>query len=159
LGNYGSLINQGTITLAGGAQLHLRGNFTPDAIGAVTNSNGTVFIEGTVTNVGSFAVAPSFGTAVLDGTIVGGTIVGGGLSLRGGTLSGVSYLGPLDLSADFSRVTVNNGISLMPQGGGPGPGSALVTGALSVLSFAVTQTLSNAGVLLGGTDGTARLQV
>src|SRR3984893_14970535 len=42
-----------TIALASGGKLHLKDNLATGAIGTVTNSGGTVFIDGTLTNTGS----------------------------------------------------------------------------------------------------------
>ena len=47
------------------------------------------------------------------GTIVGGTIVdqGSGMEFQGGTLSGVTYDGTLDLSPNNSTVYIANGLT------------------------------------------------
>ncbi len=95
----------------------------------------------------------------MDGTIVGGTITGGGVQFNSGTLSGVSYIGALDLSRNGSDVIINNGITLSPTNGSS-PGAVLVTGNSSYLDFTGSQTLSNAGVTLGasGQFGLASLR-
>ena len=76
--------------------------FTLAELGTFTNSGGTVYIEGTLDLTGGTLNASSgLGQAALDGgTVEGGTVTPAGLvfSSSGGTLSGVTYDGTLDLS-------------------------------------------------------------
>jgi hypothetical protein len=146
--------NPGTITLGSGGKLHLRDNLTTGAIGTVSSSGGTVFIDGTLTNTGSVLATGTAGagTVAVTGLITGGTITGSGLLARGGTVSGVTNDGTLDLSTNGSRLTVTNGITLFGAGG-TGPGSVLLTGGNSYLTFSGTQTFDNAAVSIGGTSG------
>ena len=70
----------------------------------MSNSGGTIYIEGTLNNAGGTLNGSSgLGQAVLDGgTVQGGTATPSGLgfSSSGGTLSGVTYDGTLDLSSE-----------------------------------------------------------
>src|SRR5438067_6314877 len=80
-------------------------------IGAITNSAGTVFVDGTLNNSGS--VLPT-GTRVSLGQVVlysgvmvaGGKVAGGGMLFSNGTLSGVEFDGPLDRSGSVPRLNV-----------------------------------------------------
>ncbi len=63
-----SFSNQGTIALGAGAKLHLLGSFSQANIGSVSNTGGTVFIDGTLMNSGSVLATGSagLGTVALD---------------------------------------------------------------------------------------------
>ena len=129
----------------------------------MTNSGGEIIVEGIWNNAGAVlpsGPATSIGAVGLaaGGTIVGGTIVSGGVLFNGGTLSGVDYVGTLDLSSASAQVTISNGITLSPTSGSS-PDSVLLgqlgkqvfTGGYSYLDFVGTQTLSNAAISLGST--------
>src|SRR5438128_2391247 len=151
---FGSFTNQGTIALASGGQLRLGGSFSPGNIGFISNSGGTVFIQGTLNAGGSTLPTGTgtLGTVALKstGTIVGGTVTGSGLVLNGGTLSGVTDQATLDLSSSGARVNVTNGITLTGAGGS-GAGTVQMTGGNSYLSFQGTQQFDNALVNIGAT--------
>ncbi len=155
-----SFSNQGTIALGTGAKLHLGGSFSQANIGTVSNTGGTVFIDGTLNNTGSVLATGSagLGTVALTGLISGGTLSGGGMLFQSGTLSGVTNEGTLDLSAAFSRLTVNGAGITLTGTGGTGLGDVLLTGGNSYLSFTGTQTLDNATVSIGGTSGAGFLE-
>ena len=58
--------NTGSITLASGSSLYLGGSFTLAGLGKVTNSGGTVYLEGTLDNTGgTLNGSGSLGQAVL----------------------------------------------------------------------------------------------
>ena len=111
--------------LASAGKLHLRDNLATGAIGTVSNSAGTVFIDGTLSNTGSVLATGTagIGTVALTGLITGGTVTGSGLLGRSGTLSGVTNQGTLDLSANGSRLTVNGAGITLTGTGGTGPGA------------------------------------
>jgi hypothetical protein len=96
------LSNTGSITLASGASLDMGGSFTLAELGRVSNSGGTVSIQGTLDNTGgTINGSNGLGQAVrVGGTVQGGTVTLSGLVLTtvGGTLSSVTYDGTLDLS-------------------------------------------------------------
>jgi hypothetical protein len=77
----------------------------------VSNSGGTVYIQGTLDNTGGWS---GLGQAVLyGGTIEGGTVTSAlGFSNRGGTLSGVTYAGTLDLSGYEDNVHLASGTTV-----------------------------------------------
>ncbi len=150
--SYGGFANQGSITLASGARLELATALTTAEIGAVTNTGGTISIQRTLDNTGSvLATGPAgLGTVAINaGQIVGGTITGSGMQFFGGGMSGVTFVGPLDLSANGAGTAISNGITLVGAGGS-GPGSVQVTGNLSTLTFTGTQSLDNASIAIGG---------
>src|SRR5262249_27514152 len=106
--------NAGLITLASGAKLHVGGNFSAAGLGSITNSGGQILIEGTFDNTGNTLDGTGFmAQAVLNGgTVHSGTVTSAGLvfSTNGGTLDGVTYKGPLDLSATSTSVHIANGL-------------------------------------------------
>jgi fibronectin-binding autotransporter adhesin len=97
----GSWSNLGSITLASGSSLVLGGSFTLAGLGTLTNSGGTVYIQGTFNNTGgTLNGSNGLGQAVLDGgTVQGGTATSAGLAFSSGTLSGVTFDGPLNLTS------------------------------------------------------------
>src|SRR5207244_12715382 len=92
-------------------------------------------------------------TGALTGLMNGGTITGGTMRFQSGTLSGVVYDGPLDMSAGGSRLTVDGAGITLTGTSGTGPGSVLLTGGNSYLRFSGTQTLDNAAISIAGTSG------
>ena len=144
--------NTGSITLASGASLYLGGSFTLAGLGKVTNSGGTVYIQGTLGNTGgTLNGSSSLGQAVLyGGTVHGGMATPAGLvlSTSGGTLSGVTYDGTLDLSGTRASVNLASG-TVVNNAAGAGAGTINDTGFESELFFDNTQTFNNATINLG----------
>jgi hypothetical protein len=172
-----NLSNTGSITLGAGSSLYLGGSFTRAELGKVTNSGGTVYIQGTLDNAGGTLDGSSgLGQAVLDGgTIQGGTVTPSGLggfsNQRGNTLRGVTYDGALDVSGSGVSVrlaggTVVNGTldlgsrasarlaggTVVNDAAGTGPGTINDTGVDSTLYFVNTQTFNNATINLGSSS-------
>jgi hypothetical protein len=172
-----NLSNTGSITLASGGSLYLGGSFTLAELGKVTNSGGTVYIQGTLDNAGGTLDGSSgLGQVVLDGgTIQGGTVIPSGLggfsNQRGNTLSGVTYDGTLDVSgrgdsADLAGGTVVNGTldlgsgasarlasgTVVNNAAGTGAGTINDTGVDSTLYFDRRQTFNNVTINLGSTS-------
>jgi hypothetical protein len=90
----------------------------------------------------------SRGTLVLSGTLHGATVAaaGGKIIFANGTLDGVTYRGPLDLSTVTANLTVTNGLTLAGK-----TGTGLLTlGGSSQLSFAGDQTLAGGMVSIAG---------
>ena len=130
-----------TVTIAGSE------NFSVDTL-SVNNPLATLNIAGTLGVAGS--VSLEFGTTVLSGTIVGGTLVatGGTFGWAGGTLDGVTYQGPLNLSQASSSLYIKDGITLTGAGGS-GNGTINLTGTGSYLYAVGTETLDNATLNIG----------
>ena len=86
------------------------------------NDTGATLKVGTGTALGTLTLASS-------GTIQNGTIVdqGSGIAFAGGTLSGVSYDGTLNLSSTSSYVYITNGLTLAGVNG-TGLGTINLTG-------------------------------
>ena len=103
-----------------GGTLDLQGNgLTLAQLGTVTHSGGVVNLQTTLNDTGttlSVGTGTGLGTLTLatSGTIQNGTIVdqGSGIAFAGGTLSGVSYDGTLNLSSTSSYVYITNGLTL-----------------------------------------------
>jgi hypothetical protein len=152
-----SLSNTGTLVVAGGV-LAIGGNFTQASLGTVKISNGGILgIAGTLTNSATLAIGTGTTLTTISlengGVISGGAIAdaGGGLVAAGGTLSGVTYEGTLNLKAAGARLTVTNGISLERAGGGTAAGTVQLTGSESDMNLLGSQTISNAVVDIGDT--------
>ena len=111
----GTWSNTGAITLAN-STLNLSGTFTTAAPGTISSSGGTVNLTGTLNNSGN-TLALSGLWDLSGGTINGGTLteaVGADFALTssGGTLSGVTVDGSLDLTASGAYADVTNGLTL-----------------------------------------------
>ena len=78
------------------------------------------------------------------GTISGGTInsTAGTLAFDGGTLSGVTFDGPLNLTAPLASVQLANG-TIVVGSSGSGPGTINDNGAGDTLGFDNTQTVKS----------------
>ena len=76
--------NLGSITLASGSSLYLGGSITSGGLGSISNSGGTVYLEGTLSNSGQTLNGSSLGVVLDGGTITGGTVAGLGLQVRAG---------------------------------------------------------------------------
>src|SRR5262249_40116092 len=149
--------NSGTITVGAGSSLHLGGNISDPQLAGITNNGGTIYIDGTLDNTGqslTVGAGSALGNVVLDGTITGGTIVdpGSGIQFRGGTLSGVTYDGTLDLSPNFSSLFVANGLTVTGADGS-GPGTINLTGFEDTLFVEGPTTLDNVTIALGSASG------
>jgi hypothetical protein len=86
--------NTGSIAVTSGGALRLRGNFTTAQLAGISDTGGTVYIDGTLDNTGgTLNVGPgtSLSSVVLDGTITGGTIVDRGSSVHCVPTSGTIY--------------------------------------------------------------------
>src|SRR6266404_7543082 len=119
----------------------------------------SIVIDGTLTNTGqTLTVGPgsALGTVTLasDGTIVGGTIVdqGSGMHFQGGILSGLTYDGTLNLSANSAAVYIANGLTATGQNGS-GPGTINLTAVSDSIYFEGNQTFDNATINLGSATG------
>jgi hypothetical protein len=125
----GGVLTVGALSLSGGAL----------TIGA----SGGLNLDGTLSQTG--------GTLSLEGTISGGTIdsTAGTLNIQSGTLSSVTFDGPLNLTTTSEEtVYLANGTTVVGSSGS-GPGTINDTGANSFLEFDNTQTFSSATINLG----------
>ena len=148
--------NTGSITLASGVSLYLDTTVTLAKLGTVSNSSGTVYIDGTLNLAGgTLNGSTGLGQPVLDGgTVEGGTVTPAGLafSTSGGTLSGVTYDGALNLTGEFVSLHLASG-TVVNNAKGTGAGTINDTGYDSTLYFDNTQTFNNATINLGYTPG------
>src|SRR5208282_1995170 len=146
--------NTGSIDVSGGT-LNLGSTFTFAQLGTLDHTGGIVNVTGTLNdagatlNVGTGTVLGTL-TLVSSGTIENGTIAdpGSGLAFTGGTLSGVTYDGTMNLSASSSYVYVTNGLTMFGVGG-TGAGTINLTGESSSLYAEGTETLNNATLNIG----------
>lgn len=134
-----------TVTLAGAQAAHAL--LLNDA-GAIVADTGTLTLGG--------ALTASAGVFALDagGVVAGGTLSasGGAFAWNGGTLSGASYQGTLDLTASGASLIIANGFTATGAGG-TGQGDINATGGAASLTFAGTQTLDNLRIDAGNAAG------
>ena len=151
--------NLGSVTLASGANLYLYGSTSAASLGSISNSGGTVDVGGTYDNSGqTLDGSASFGQLVLyGGAITGGTATAAGVAFtaqQGGTLSGVTFDGPLNLTLSTVQQSVHlaNGATVVGSSGSR-PGAINVTGYYATLYLDDTQTLGKETITLGNTSG------
>ena len=149
--------NAGTISESAGT-LNLGGSLTLAQLGTVNHTGGVINITGTLDDTGTtlnVGTGTALGAVVLasNGTIKNGTIAdaGSGLTFSGGTLDGVTYQGPLNLSQASSSLYIKDGITLTGAGGS-GNGTINLTGTGSYLYAVGTETLDNATLNIGGSS-------
>ncbi len=152
--NGDGIVNDGTITAAfrdGYFEIDAT-NFTNNGSISVGNDD-TLYLTGTITSalVDSIETA-SGGIIWIDGTVSGGTITAGASNIGGygGTLSGVTYEGTLDLGAANSTLTVT-GTTFT---GAIGTGTATIDlsancSSYNYLNVAGSSTLSNTTIDIG----------
>ena len=123
--------------------LNVGGTFALNG-GALNVNNGTLTLGGTL-NESSGSI-----TLSSDGTISGGTldVTGGAFNWDGGTLSGVTYEGMLNLIGSSATGFVTNGLT-MAGSSGSGPGTINVTGPNASLDFGNSETVGNVTINLG----------
>ena len=145
--------NSGTIGIAN-ATLAIADDLMLAQLGSLELSNAAISVSGTLDATGgtlTLGTGSAWGRLGLTGTILGGTVVneGGGL-LAGGaaTLNGVTYRGVLDLSRPFQTLAIANGLALTDLSGTM-PGSVLLTGPVTRLIVAGTETLDSATLYVG----------
>lgn len=134
-----------TITIAAGTVANA-GTLTLNDSGAVLVDDGNLLIASTF-----FVTAGTFDLAST-GTLTGGTVSvaasTGTFALGGGTLSGVTYDGTLDLSETAAAVTIENGITFAGAGGS-GAATINLIGTGAQLRQSGSGTLSNATLDIG----------
>jgi hypothetical protein len=146
-----------SVSLAGTYTLTLNGGETA-AVNtlALKAANGTYAFSGTLDVTTSVTV--SAGALQLTGVIDGGILdnAGGGSITFGNNsvLDSVAYQGTLDLSENYANVVIENGGSLAGAGG-KGAATINLTGYQAYLYAEGDETLNNATVNFGGTNGTS----
>jgi fibronectin-binding autotransporter adhesin len=158
--------NLGSITLASGAGLGLYGSMSTAGLGSITNSDGTIFLGGSLNNSGqTLNGSASYGQLLLwGGTISGGTVTSAGVAFTNyaptlsalPTLSGVTFDGPLNLTSPTPGQLVHlaSGTTVVGSSGS-GPGTINVTGGAAYLYFDNTQTVSNDTINLGNSGSSS----
>jgi hypothetical protein len=155
-----AIINDGSIYAgyAGGTLTINATNFTNN--GTITVTNGAfIDLTGTISTALINGINKTGGDVEIDGTVTGGTITAtnGGVGGAGGTLSGVSYLGTLDLSPSGSSLTLAGNTTFA---GASGAGTATIdisANSASALSVIGTATLNNATIDIGSYYGASTL--
>jgi len=148
--------NKGVITVSNDDTLRLSGAINAALIADITNSGGFVSINGAVSGGTITAASGGIGSeSLLANGAVDQTLA------SGGTLSGVTYKGTLDLSQSWSALTITNGITFKAASG-TGPATIDFNGGddqSSVLNVVGTTTLNNVTIDVGhdSTTGTNTL--
>lgn len=159
----GVTANLGTITLLTGGELHVDGIFTAAQLGTINHTGGsfgTLFIDGDFDNTGNTLNGTSFAPVALEGgtihhgvavdtAIPGPGVNGLTFTTSGGTLDGLTYRGPMELTTAGANVTIENGLTAT-NAAGTGPGQIDIIANGAELDFDGTQTLDNVTVNLGG---------
>ncbi len=134
---------------------------TADTASSLTlnDAGATVVDSANLTLTGGLTLAAGVFDLASGGVVTGGILsaTGGSFVWNGGTLSGSTYQGTLDLTAAGASLTVANGLT-MTGAGGVGSGVINADGAATSLTFLGAQTLDNLTInagLLGGAGGTA----
>ena len=144
--------NAGAITFAAGGLLEVNDTLSTGSLGTLAGAGGILQIGslGMLTNAGQTlsigSSLPLGGLALANqGVIQGGTITNqSGTTTFGGTLSGVTWVGPLDIAAG-NTLHVVGGISI--EAAGSGIGTATIAG---VLDLPGSQTMNGANLSLSG---------
>ena len=116
----------------------------------VNSPNAILLDQGTLTLTGTLMVSSGIFDLANGGSVSGGTLqaTGGSFAWNGGTLSGVTYDGTMNLSSSSSSVIVANGLTMFGVGG-TGSGAINLTGQSSILYAEGTETLNNATLNIG----------
>jgi len=124
-------------------------SLTLDSAGASVTDSGTLTLTGKLTlTAGTFTLASG-------GVLSGGTVVAGGggaFVADDGTLSAVTYQGTLDLSQNYTDLTIAGGLTLTGSGGS-GAGTVQLNNYDHGLYFTNSTTLNNATVSIGANSG------
>jgi hypothetical protein len=141
------------------ATIAAAGNYTvtitsPEAAQSLSIADTGVTVSDTSTLSIGTTLALSAGVFDLasGGDVVGGTItVAAGADFQGGggTLSGVSYQGTLDLTPNYSYMTIENGTTFSGAGGTGSATIDMTSNIYSQLSIVGTATLNNATIDIG----------
>jgi hypothetical protein len=161
--NASSWSNAGLLNVSGGS-LNLGGTFTLSPLGTISHTGGTINITGTLNNTGmTLNVGTGTGAGaltMLGGDITGGTIADAGSGIvfttSGGTLTGVTYDGTLDVSGGSANVSIVGSLTAKKTAG-TGSGTINDTGLGSVIYFDDTQTFNNATINIGNSSGNSYL--
>jgi hypothetical protein len=148
--------NAGEINVSGGT-LVLGGAVTTAQLGRVSETQGLVVLDGTLSNAGAtlaLGAGASLAGLSLDGTIVGGTILDTSSALSvgdGGTalLDGATYDGTLALTQAGAALQLRDGLALT--------GALDVLGAGSEVLFLGVQTINDTSILLGAMSAAATI--
>ena len=153
-----SLTIGGTLTMSNGVLNVANGTGGVLSVGALYLSGGALNVNYNGTfNLGGGTLSQTGGDSRRwpVGTIASGTInsTAGTLAFTnyGGTLSGVTFDGPLSLASTEQVVHLANGTTVVGSGGS-GPGTIAVTGSNSQLYFDNSQTVGNTTITLGNSS-------
>ncbi len=137
--------DSGTIDAAGAYTVALTGAQALQSL-LLNDAGATVADTGTLALTGALTAAS--GTFALDagGVVSGGTLsaTGGHFAWNGGTLSGATYQGTLDLTASGASLTIANGLTAP---------AINASGAAASLTFTGTQAIDSMAITLGAAGG------
>jgi hypothetical protein len=144
----------------GATERFLADSVTLDSVGVTLGVAGMLNLGGSkdqlLINAGTVSVGST-------GTIANGTIIPGGGDVilgSGATLDDVTYRGNLDITANYSTLSIMGALKVESASGGS-PGTINLTGIADKLNFAGNTTLDNVGINLGaaGQDGFEAINV
>jgi hypothetical protein len=128
----------------------------PEAVQSLTvnDAGATVVDSSTLTVGGALTVAAGVFDLAAGGVVSGGTLsaTGGSFAWNGGALSGVTYQGPLDLTAAGATLLVDTSL-VVTGAGGVGSGVINANGAAAQLTINGALTLDNLTLNVGSKTG------
>ena len=111
----GSWSNTGTINVGNSGFLYLNGTFNTAGLGTITNSGGTIILNGSLNNSGSTLNVTGGPWLLSAGTVTGGTIAVGATQpfhVYNGTFNGVTINGAaLNLDENQGKLIIQNGVT------------------------------------------------
>ena len=137
-----------TVTIAAGQTV---------SIGSIVLGPDTLEVDGTLLAGGTLSIDTGVVVLAPTGLIAGGTIAdpaGYGFAFAGGTLSTVTYQGPLEFAASGAQLAVANGLTVTDATGSL-PGVIDLTGGGASIDFIGNQNFDNATINLNSADGAA----
>ncbi len=148
-----SIGDSATIDLTGTYAVALSGNQSVQSL-LLNDAGATLSDTGTLSLGGALTVAAGQFDLEAGGVVVGGTLsaTGGSFGWHGGTLSGTTYQGTLDLTAAGASLIIANGLTATGAGG-LGQGAINATGGATSLTFAGTQAIDNIRIDAGNASG------
>ncbi|HTW29258.1 MAG TPA: Hint domain-containing protein, partial [Acetobacteraceae bacterium] len=148
--------NTGTITLGLGAELLFDTEVRLADLGTIINQGGSYFFENGIDLGGqtwTIATGGTYQNVELGGTVSDGTIVHQSSTVGvAATFSNITWDGDLTIGP-YEELSIINGISVRDVAG-TGPGTVTLTGNTAKLAFLDTETLSNLALdFLSSTGG------
>jgi len=155
-----AFVNRGMISASNGDTISLEVSLTTAQLGSFTTVGGGAVelagYSGTLNNSGATLHLATGNQLTLGGTLEGGIIddTGGGLIGSGGTLTGVTCEGSLNLTQAGAYLFVTNGLNVTS---GSSPETINVTGDSALLTFYGNEIVNHCQISLGNNTASAEM--